>query len=74
MMTWWTARVERAKATIQKYIGRYGMLCPADAEELENAYKELDEAQKACHHTYDTVMTFTSHSRRCRYCDLLDPS
>jgi hypothetical protein len=69
-MSLFSFRVERARAVIAKYIGRYGLVSGDEAKELAEAYQDIAEHQKNCRHIFENVTTFTSHEQRCSYCDI----
>ena len=73
-MTWESDKVRRARETIEKYLGRYGLLAPEESDEIERAYAALREAQWNCHHTMEPYTSFSKSVRKCRYCHYEDPS
>lgn len=56
------------KAIIQKYLGRYGTLAKHEAEEIEKAYKEIEDIQKMCSHSFIEIVCFSSKQMQCHYC------
>ena len=63
--------IEECRNIINKYLGRYGNLLAHEAEELENAYKEIEEIQKSCTHSFIETVCFSSKKKECQFC-LLD--
>ncbi len=60
--------VLKHQQVIQKYLGRYSLMGPTEANELEEAYREMRTIQERCYHEFNREQLFTSDEWVCEYC------